>query len=148
MFDRFGGCKKLTTRGNRGCHSIIGRWGQALDGQRWRSAGQNLAASTPKCSPTSLKQEFQGQLDLSCWLRRLNAIEGRRTYVAVRQAEIRVIQDVEELRAELEFLGLPNRDVFERREVPIRISRPLRDVAAGRAKLLHWRVGVGSDSRK
>ena len=53
-----------------------------------------------------------------------------------------MIQDVEELRAKLKFLGLCNADVLEQREIPVRIARALRDVASGRSELLHRGDGI------
>jgi hypothetical protein len=48
-----------------------------------------------------LEEELECQLNFPGRLRCLDLIEGRRTNVAVRQPKIRVIQDVEEFRAEL-----------------------------------------------
>jgi len=53
-----------------------------------------------------------------------------------------MIQQIEELSPELKFLRLRHADVLEQREVPIRVSRTLGDVATGRAELLHRRIGV------
>ena len=46
-----------------------------------------------------------------------------------------MVEDVEELRSELECLAFRDRNVFENGEVPVRIARPLRDVAAGITEL-------------
>src|SRR5665811_2133172 len=60
--------------------------------------------------------------------------------------EIRVVQEIKKLRPELKFLALGDANVLERREIPIGITRPLRDVASRRPELLHGRVGILRDS--
>ncbi len=57
-----------------------------------------------------------------------------------------MIQEVEEFRPELNFRGLRHANVLEQREVPIRVSRTLGDVAARRTELLHRGVRVLGDS--
>ena len=57
---------------------------------------------TPYTLPSKIK--LQCKLDQSRRLSRQNLVEGWRTDVAIGQAEIGVIEDVEELRPELEFL--------------------------------------------
>src|SRR5436305_11798168 len=75
-----------------------------------------------------------------------NMVERWRTDVAIRQAEVRVVQEIEELRAKLKLLSLRDTDVLEGGEVPIEVSGPLRYVAASRSELLHRRVRVGGDA--
>ena len=54
--------------------------------------------------PLLSKAELQRQLDQPRRLGRQNVIKGWRADVTVRKAEIRMVEDVEELRAELKFL--------------------------------------------
>ena len=63
-----------------------------------------------RCSESKL----QGKLDEARRQRRKNLIEGWRTDVAVGQAEIRVVQNIEELSAELKLLALGYANVLER----------------------------------
>jgi len=63
-----------------------------------------------RCSESKL----QGKLDQARRQRRKNLIEGWRTDVAVGQAEIRVVQKIEELSAELKLLALGYANVLER----------------------------------
>ncbi len=51
--------------------------------------------------------------------------------IGIWQAELRVIEDVEGLRAELEFHPFTNREVFEKRHIPIPAAGSDQDIAAG-----------------
>ena len=73
-------------------------------------------------------------------------VECRRTDVAVRQKEVRAVQDVKQLRAELEMLRFGHFEILKGGEVPVGISRTDIHVAAFRAKLS--RVGGGIESLK
>ncbi len=70
----------------------------------------------------------------------------RRADIARGQAEVWMVQEIEELRPELEFLGFRHANILEGREVPIHVTRPFGDVAAFRAELLDRRVRVGRDA--
>jgi hypothetical protein len=63
-----------------------------------------FSADTPTsiCSDL-LKHELQGKLNLAWSLRRKDMVERWRTDVAVGQSKVRAVQDVEQLRAELEL---------------------------------------------
>src|SRR5262249_52964463 len=78
----------------------------------------------------------------------MDLVECRRADVTVRQTEIWVVQNVEELRAELELLRFGQANVLQHPETPICIARPFADVPPRRSELLHWRVGIRSDSLK
>ena len=92
--------------------------------------------------------EFQSQLNQPRRLSRQDIVEGWRTDVAVWQAEIRMVQEIEELRPELEFLTFGNWDVLEGREVPVSISRPLSNIAAGSAELLDRGIRIWRNALK
>src|ERR1700744_3460258 len=62
-------------------------------------------------------------------------VKGRRTNIAVRQPEVRAVQDVENLGAELELLRFCHPEILKRSEVPIGVSRTDIHVAAFRAEL-------------
>ena len=61
-----------------------------------------LAAFRQLTLPVKSEQEFQGQLNDARRQRGLNLVERRRTDVAVGQAEVGMIENVEEFDAELE----------------------------------------------
>ena len=67
---------------------------------------------------------------------RLHLSEGRRFNVAHRQAEIRIVENIEQFAAELEFFCLRQSNIFQRREVPVHVSWALDYVATFVAKLL------------
>jgi hypothetical protein len=69
----------------------------------------------PQCS----EDEFQGQLHKAPWQRFRDFAEVWRTDVVVRQPEVSAVENVEELGAELQPLGLANRDVLECGEIPL-----------------------------
>ena len=79
---------------------------------------------------TDLEQELQRQLNYPWAHVRMNFPKGRRTDVAVRQPKICVVQKIEELSPELEFLRLCNSNVLECRKVPVHVSGALHHVAA------------------
>ena len=60
-----------------------------------------------------LIHELQRKLHLARRPRREDMVECRRTDVAVGQPEVRVIQEIEELRPELEFLSFGYWNVLE-----------------------------------
>ena len=97
-------------------------------------------------APCPLRKKFQRELDQPRRLGRQNLIESWRTDVAVGKTEIGMVEDVEELRPELKFLRLRDANVLERGKVPVGVARPLRDVAARGAELLHGGIGVLNDS--
>src|ERR1700758_3859922 len=89
--------------------------------------------STPN-SPSELK--LQRQLNQPWRLRLENVVKRRRAYIAIGQPEIRMVQQIKELRPELELFSLRHCNVLECRKVPIRVTGTLGDVAACRAELL------------
>src|SRR5581483_10020791 len=90
-----------------------------------------------------LEQELQRELRQPCGEGLGNRAKGSWVAnVAVRQTEIWMVQDVEELGAELKLFRFRNLDVLERREVPVRVTRPLNNIPARVAELLHRGVGV------
>src|ERR1700722_12597801 len=89
-----------------------------------------------------LEEELQRQLDRSTRLRLGDLSKRRRADVVVGQAEVRVIEEVKELRAELEALRFTDRDVLEQREVPFLERRRGHDVAAGVSELPRLRGRV------
>ena len=58
-----------------------------------------------------------------------------------------MVEDVEQLAAELELFGLRQANVLERREVPVHVSRALNDVATFVAELLNRRANRVLDNR-
>src|ERR1700677_5239286 len=78
-----------------------------------------------------LKEVFQSKLHQAGIACRRDSAECRRTIgkAAVRVREIGVIENVEDLRAELEILVLGKRDLFMQREVPVGKSRAAADCA-------------------
>src|SRR5271156_4096970 len=104
---------------------------------------EERASASVQYPVTTLSEiEFQGQLHEPPWQRFRNLSKIRRTYVVVRQTEVRVIEDVEELRTELQALGFANGNVLEGREVPLLQAGALHDVAAFVAELASLRGGV------
>ena len=91
-----------------------------------------------------LEHELQRKLHLARSPRRKDMVECRRTDVAVRQKEVRAVQDVKQLRAELELLRFGHFEILKGGEVPVGIPRTDIHVAAFRAKLS--RVGCGIKS--
>src|SRR5579859_1789478 len=82
-----------------------------------------------------LIDEFQRKLYLARSLGRQDVVECRRTNIAIRQPEIRAIQNVEQLRTELELLRFGDSEILESGEVPFGIARSEIYVAAFRAEL-------------
>src|SRR6476660_6528873 len=101
---------------------------------------------TAKSTPPASELELQSQLNQPGRHCGQNLVEGRRADVTVRQAEVGVVEKIEELGSELKLLALSHRDVLECREVPISVTRSLGDVASGVAELLHGRVRVRSNA--
>jgi hypothetical protein len=97
---------------------------------------------------STLKEQLERQLNFPGWLGRQNFVKSPRAYIAVWQPKVRVIQEIEKFCPELQLLGFRNPYVLECREIPIRISRPLRDVSSCGPELLHGRVRIGSNSCK
>ena len=64
-----------------------------------------------------LKQQLQPELDASRTVGRNESAERRRADEVVRQAEVRMIEQIEELRAELNRDGFADRGVLDDREV-------------------------------
>ena len=61
--------------------------------------------------------------------------------IRIRQAELRMIEDVEGFRAELNFHLFPDGEVFEERHVPVPAARSKQDVAPGIAISVGGRTG-------
>jgi hypothetical protein len=70
------------------------------------------------------------------------------TEVAVGKQQVRVIQEIEQLSPELQFLAFRNRDVLERDEIPGGEPGALHHVAAFVAELLNRGVGIGCNPLK
>src|ERR1035441_10953374 len=60
------------------------------------------------------KRKLQGQLDQTRRQGRKDLVKSRRTDVAVGQSEIRVVEEIEKLSAELKLLALSHTNVLER----------------------------------
>src|ERR1700758_508029 len=91
-----------------------------------------------------LIHELQCKLHLARSPRFKDMVECRRTDVAVGQKEVRTVQNVKQLRAELKMRRFGYLDVLKGGEVPVGISRTDIHVAAFGAKLS--RVGDGIES--
>src|SRR5215212_8553718 len=78
-----------------------------------------------------LKVQLEGELDdARAGAGLCDAAEGRgHRDVAVRVGEVRPVEDVEELRAELAAHGLRERQVLDDGEVNVLLARPRQDVA-------------------
>src|SRR5450755_3810692 len=72
----------------------------------------------------------------------MDLAERRGADIAVRQPKVCMVQEVEQLAAELQFFIFGDTNVLESREVPVCVSRSLKNVAAFIAELLHWRVYI------
>lgn len=96
----------------------------------------------------SLEKKLQSQLNHARVQSGLNLVEGRRTDVAVGQAEVGMVKDVKEFRSELDSFRFSDAEILEDREVPIGVAWADADVAAGVAELLNWRIRVGNDLRE
>jgi hypothetical protein len=73
----------------------------------------------PLLSISGLEHEFQCQLHDPARLCRLNHAEIRRANVVVRQAEVHIVEDVEELCPELQVHSLVDRNRLESRKIPL-----------------------------
>ena len=82
-----------------------------------------------------LKQKLQRELHQPAWLRSLDLAEIRRIDVVFRQAEIRVIEDVEPFSAELNRFAFGDFEIFQCGKIPLLQSGTLRNVSAGVAEL-------------
>ena len=80
-------------------------------------------------SVSASEEEFKRHLNHSWTNIRLDLSEGCRLYVADRQTEVRVIQEVEKFAAKLQLFGFGQADVLDCREVPVDISRAEHSVA-------------------
>ena len=78
-----------------------------------RFPDDNITRFAPALSRLLSKIKLQRQLDQPRGLGLQNLVEGLGVHVAVGNMEIRMIQDVEELRPELKFLRLCDADVLE-----------------------------------
>ena len=92
--------------------------------------------------PASLKHKLQRKLHLARSPGREDVVECRRTDVAVGQLEVCAIQDVKQLRAELELFRFSDFEVLKSAEVPVGIGRTDIYVAAFGAKLSRVDGGI------
>src|SRR5215468_278463 len=76
------------------------------------------------------KQKLQSELNASRAVCRNESAEGRRADEVIRQPEVRMVEEIEELRAELDGRGLLYSGVLDQREVDVFVTRPVQDVAA------------------
>src|ERR1019366_796661 len=89
------------------------------------------ASRLARCSS---EQKLQCELNLPRWQRRLNLAEGRRTEVAIRQAEVHLVQAIEKLPPKLQGLGLRQAEVLEDGKVQLREAGGLHYIPAGAAE--------------
>src|SRR5438309_2098935 len=96
----------------------------------------------PLCSPTAhLKLEAQCALQLA-WIAH-RARDDTGLYIAdicIGQAELRVVEDVEGFRTELDLPPFANREVFEERHIPVPASGTNQDVSASVAVCIGGRI--------
>ena len=91
-----------------------------------------VSSGNKRCATVRIsEQELQRQLDFSRGQGCQDLVERARAYVAIGKTVVGVIQEVEDLRPELKLPRLTDRNIFERREVPVRIARPLRNISSG-----------------
>ena len=83
----------------------------------------------------SLEDELEGQLQQARRARLEYLTERRRFQIVHGQPEIRMVEQVETLRAELHARGFGNLEVFEEREIDVLDPRAAHRVAAFVAKL-------------
>ena len=76
------------------------------------------------------EQQLQSELNASRAVGRNESAEGRRADEVVRQTEVRMVEEIEELRAELDGRGFLYSGVLDQREVDVFVTRPVQDVAA------------------
>src|SRR5579884_13965 len=82
-----------------------------------------------------LKHELQRELYLARSFRFEDMVEGRRTDIRVGQSEVRAVQDIKQLRSELELRRFCHLEILQGSEIPVSITRSDIHVAAFRAKL-------------
>src|SRR5690606_32526048 len=115
----------------------------ALSSPAGRSATRARAgALTPaprRGQPYASVRQLQRELQQPRRARRQDAPEVRRVEIRDRQAEVRVVEDVERLGTELEPDVAAQREAPHERHVDVRVRRPARDVPAGVAE----RPGLG-----
>src|SRR5436305_8745102 len=104
----------------------------SLDSQRSCSLTHYCESAAAALLP--LVKELKRELYQPRRLRLLYLSEIWRTDIAIRQPEICMIQEVEELGPELKLFRFRYLDVLESRKVPVGIARPLHDVASRRPK--------------
>src|SRR5580698_6378369 len=103
-------------------------FGPSYSGEQWKYSPEQLGKRM-------LKHKLQRKLHLARSLCRKDMVECWRTDVAVGQIEVRAVQDVKHLRAELELLRFSHPEIPKGGEVPVGISRAGIHVAAFRAEL-------------
>src|SRR3954462_11327211 len=91
--------------------------------------------------PDWLEHELQRKLHLARGRGCKDVVECRRTDIGVGQMEVRAIQEVEQLRAELKLHRFGHFEILKGTKVPVGVSRTEINVATFRAKLS--RVGYG-----
>jgi len=87
-----------------------------------------------------LESKFERQLYDSARLGSYDLAEVWRVYVVIRQLEIHIVEDVEELCTELQVHSLVNGNALDGREVPLLECWTIHGVAADVAKLPDLRV--------
>src|ERR1700689_5559601 len=93
-------------------------------------------------SSKSLKQKLQRHLNHSRAYVRLDLPESRRFDVADRQAEVGMVQQIEQFTPELKFFRFRQPNVLEDRGVPVHVSRTLDYVPAFVSEYLEPPEGI------
>src|SRR5262249_20362213 len=89
------------------------------------------------------KQQFQPKLNTPRAIRGKDSAERRRADEVIWQTKVRMVEQIEELRAELDHRGFPQRGVLDKREVDVFVTRPVQNVAAGGAETAERRDDEG-----
>ena len=79
---------------------------------------------------TPLENQFQSELHLPCWKCTGDTSKCGAGPVAIGRLEIRLIQNIEALDAELELQVLPDVEVLEDGEIDIAVSRPMDGISS------------------
>ncbi len=80
---------------------------------------RNESSQLANCVDRVLKQQLQRKLDLSRRIRRANRPKGRVCRLRIGHSEICVIQQIKELRTELQVDAFANQKVLVSRKIPL-----------------------------
>src|SRR5579863_3943528 len=82
-----------------------------------------------------LEEKLQGELHQAAWLRGLNLADVGAVHVVDRNAEVSVIENVEEFGAELQVFRFRQAEILQRGKIPLLHAGSGDDIASGISKL-------------